>query len=144
MTGQPHAAYVRHMSGPVTPDRPLPTPTVRARPADGGLRVEVRWSARPPVLVGPGDLDQDGAALLDAVVEHVMAGTGQPVPVDLGAVDFADTHGLEPLLRRDVVLLAASPPVRRLLRLVGAPPVRGVQPRPRHRPRGRAVAGVCH
>jgi anti-anti-sigma regulatory factor len=133
------------MSGSVTPDRPLPAPTAGARQADGGLWVEVRWSVQPPVLVVHGDLDQDGAALLDAVVEHVAPGTGQPVPVDLGAVDFADTHGIEPLLRRDVVVLAASPAVHRLLRLVGAPPVRGVQPRLRyrHRPRGRAVAGVC-
>lgn len=97
--------------------------------------MEVRHDGGPAVVEVHGDLDAAGGPLVEAVVEHVVARAGTPVAVDLSGVSFADTHGLAPVLGRDVVLVGASSPVRRLLRLVGAPDVRGLPPVPRRRQR---------
>ncbi|SFP34420.1 anti-sigma B factor antagonist [Geodermatophilus dictyosporus] len=107
------------------------------------LRVEVRHRGGAAVVEVHGELDAAGAPLVGAVVEHVAARAGTPVAVDLRAVPFADTHGLAPVLGRDVVLVAASAPVRRLLRLMGLPDVRGLPPvLRRRRDRSRLVGAV--
>lgn len=84
--------------------------------------VTIDRRARRPVVVVTGELDASGASLLEAVVDHVTGqGAHGPVLVDLGAVCFADTHGLAPVLDGTTEVRAASPVVRRLLRLLGLP-----------------------
>ena len=108
---------------------PRPHPATTA-PGDDTLRIDVRRCGAAPVVEVHGDLDVAGAPLLRAITEHVAV-DGTPVAVDLSGVSFADSHGLAPVLTRDVVLVAVSAPVRRLLRLLGAPEARGLPPRPR-------------
>ena len=101
-----------------------------------GLSMEIRRNAPRPVVAVSGELDLAGTELLEALVAHVRATDPGVVAVDLDRVTFIDTHGLAPVLEPDVVLVAASPAVRRLLRLLGLP-----EPRPglsrRRAPRGR-------
>lgn len=70
-----------------------------------------------------GELDVSGASLLEAVLQHVRerCDDGAPVPVDLGGVRYADTHGLAPVLDGAVHIRSASSAVRRVLRLLGQP-----------------------
>ncbi|MGY1752632.1 STAS domain-containing protein [Blastococcus sp. SYSU D01042] len=83
--------------------------------------MEIRHEGRRPVVAVSGELDLAGRDLLEALVAHVRDAHPGPVAVDLGQVSFADTHGLEPALRRDVVVVAASTPVVRLLRHLEVP-----------------------
>jgi hypothetical protein len=76
------------------------------------------------------------------VLEYVGSGDDHPVVVDLGGVTFVDTHGVLPLLRSGVVVVAASAAVRRLFTVLGAPVPRGLPPVPAvRRPVGRRPAG---
>jgi anti-anti-sigma regulatory factor len=103
--------------------------------------MEIRWGEPRPVVAASGELTLFGAELLEALLAHVRATDPGPVAVDLGHVTFVDTHGLSPALAPDVVLVAASPAVARVLRLLGLPvpppaPVRnGTGPRRRGCPR---------
>lgn len=112
--------------------RPTPEPAWTAE-----LAVEIRPGRLRPLVVVTGELEQTGGPLVSAVVEYVLRTDGGPVAVDLSQVPFADDRGLRSLLRADVVITSASPSVRRLLRLLGAPPPRGL-PITAERPRGRA------
>ncbi|WP_166532509.1 STAS domain-containing protein [Blastococcus xanthinilyticus] len=85
------------------------------------LSVEVRRDGDRPVVAASGELDVLGRELLDAVLSHVRETHSGVVAVDLSGVSFVDSHGLAPALGADVVLVAASPPVCRLLRLMGLP-----------------------
>jgi anti-anti-sigma regulatory factor len=102
----------------------------RAVPPHGGavsrghlaeLSLEVRRDGRRPVIAVSGELDLVGMELLEAVLAHVRSGHDGVVAVDLSGVSFANSHGLSPVLDGDVVLVAASPQVCRLLRLMGHP-----------------------
>jgi anti-anti-sigma factor len=81
--------------------------------------MEVRREGPRPVVAVAGELDMVGGQLLDAVISHVRTTDPGPVAVDLADVTFVDSHGLAPALERDVVLVAASPKVSRLMRLLG-------------------------
>ncbi|MGY1711599.1 STAS domain-containing protein [Geodermatophilus sp. SYSU D00758] len=139
---------MRALSHPVAPPAPERRTARHRFPAqDGGdpwsegLSAEIRTGPAGPVVVVRGDLDATGERLVTAVLEYLAAVGGGPVAVDLRAVPFADSHGLAPLLRPGVVLVAASPAVRRLLALMGARPCRGVPPVPSRRPGGSSRAG---
>lgn len=66
-----------------------------------------------------GELDTCGAALLSAMLDHVRLSEGRAAEVDLSRVDYADSHGLAPLLDGQVTIRQASPVVRRLLAALG-------------------------
>ena len=116
-----------------------PPPADSTLHGPAGLSVEIRRSGARPVVVVAGELDLSGRDLLEALLGHVRAGSRQPVAVDLAQVPFADTHGLEPVLEPDVVVVAASPAVTRLLRHLEILTGRPLTPR-RARARDRAAA----
>ena len=89
--------------------------------------MEIRRDGPRPVVAVSGELDLAGKDLLEAVLAHVRSTRPGVVAVDLSRVSFVDSHGVSPVLEWDVVLVAASPAVRRLLRLLGLP-----APEPRH------------
>jgi anti-anti-sigma regulatory factor len=92
--------------------------------ADGSLdalRVEVCRRPAGTVVTVHGELDAAGEPLLTAVIEYVSRTEGGRVAVDLTGVPYADTHGLLAVLRRGVVVVAASRRVDRLLSMLGAP-----------------------
>jgi anti-anti-sigma regulatory factor len=94
---------------------------------DEQFGVTVDRSSRRPVIVVVGELDAAGASLLRAVIDHVREqGAVGRVPLDLGAVRFADTHGLAPVLDGGTEIRAASMAVRRVLHLLGLPGPRPV------------------
>lgn len=74
-----------------------------------------------PVVTVVGALDTCGGALLSAVLDHVRRSEGREAEVDLSRVDYADTHGLAPLLDGRATIQQASPVVRRLLAALGRP-----------------------
>ena len=80
-------------------------------------------SRRDPrsVISVSGALDVSGAALLSAMLDHVRHTEGWVAEVDLARVDYADSHGLAPLLDGQVTIRRASPVVERLLALLGGP-----------------------
>ena len=119
----------------VVPLPPAGTPADSSWPE---LTLHVRRDRARPVVVVSGELDLVGQELLEAVLAHVRATESGKVEVDLGRVTFANTHGLSPALGRDVVLVAASPAVTRLLRLLGLPVPRS---RPQRRAPGRSGRG---
>jgi anti-anti-sigma regulatory factor len=87
----------------------------------GELSLEVRREGGQPVLAVSGELDTVGRELLDAMLAHVRSTHDGVVGVDLSGVSFADSHGVRAALDDDVRLVAASPAVLRLLRLMGHP-----------------------
>ena len=92
--------------------------------------MEIRRGGMRPVVTVSGELDLMARELLEALLVHVRSTHPGTIALDLGRVTFADTHGLSPALGRDVVLVAASPAVTRLLRLLG---LRAPGPAPFHR-----------
>jgi anti-anti-sigma factor len=78
------------------------------------------WAGGPePVLRLAGELDYTGAEALRPVLAAHLHG---PLVVDLGDVEFADVAGMRALRGRKgqpLRITAASPPVRRLLALMG-------------------------
>ncbi|MDT0277887.1 hypothetical protein [Blastococcus goldschmidtiae] len=85
------------------------------------MALEIHRIGSQPLVVVSGELDLAGKDLLEALLAHVRASSSGPIEVDLGRVPFADTHGLEPVLGPDVVVVAASPAVTRLLRHLDVP-----------------------
>ena len=81
------------------------------------ITVEVVEGPRAPRLVVTGDLDLDGAKVLDRVIEE----QGAAVELDLAGVEFMDSSGLRSLLvhRTDpgATVVSASPSVTRLCEL---------------------------
>lgn len=128
-TSHPLTRFRAHRAGsPAGPLAAAPGPV--AVPAPGGataerewaeLSMEIRRDGRRPVVAVSGELDLAGKDLLEAMLAHVRSTHSGTVAVDLAQVSFVDTHGVSPVLGRDVVLVAASPAVRRLLRLLGLP-----------------------
>ncbi|MGY1835485.1 STAS domain-containing protein [Blastococcus sp. SYSU DS0510] len=110
---------------PVVARRRRPAVPAHERPVPRGhlgeLFLEVRRDGRQPVVAVSGELDLVGRELLEAVLAHVRSTHDGVLALDLSGVTFANSHGLSPALDGDVVLVAASPPVRRLLRLMGHP-----------------------
>ena len=103
--------------------RPAPHPQ-GSTAADGSpaeLSLEIRRDGPRPVVVVSGDLDLVGQELFEALLTHVRSSRPGTVAVDLIGVSFVDSHGLSPALAPDVVVVAASPSVCRLLRLMGLP-----------------------
>lgn len=94
----------------------------RASAPEEHFTVTVDRRSRRPVVIAAGELDAASAPLLEAVIQHVTdQGARGPVLVDLAAVDFADTHGLAPVLDRATEIRAASTAVHRVLRLLRIP-----------------------
>jgi anti-anti-sigma regulatory factor len=91
--------------------------------------MEIRRGGARPVVTVSGELDLAGRELLEALLAHVRTTDPGPVALDLARVTFADTHGLSPALAPDVDLVAASPTVARVLRLLG---FRAPRPTPMH------------
>jgi anti-anti-sigma factor len=95
----------------------------------GALTVDVRPSADGDVVVLAGELDLATAEALRRRLLDVL-GTSTTVAVDAAGLDFVDLTGLDVLLDLDTRLRAdggalvvrrASPPLRRLLGLLGDP-----------------------
>jgi hypothetical protein len=95
------------------------------------VAVLVRQDRRPPVIRVVGELDLASAGLLTAMLDHVRRSTGgraqagpgpygADIEVDLSRVTFADSCGLVPVLDGRTRIVAASAPVRRVLRLLSA------------------------
>ena len=95
-------------------------------PLTGDTTVQVRSDLPRPLITVTGELDLGSAGLLTALLDHVRRsrtrrGTAGPdlhVDVDLSRVTFADSHGLAPVLDGRTRVVAASPAVRRVLRLL--------------------------
>jgi anti-anti-sigma regulatory factor len=120
---------------PLLPSRDRETPVgATAHSATPDLELRIRRDGRRPLVLVSGELGHAGKELLEAVLAHVRSTETGSIEVDLEEVTSADTHGLAPALRRDVVLVAVSPAVARLLRLMGVP-----LPRPRPRPQHGAL-----
>ncbi|NEM07064.1 STAS domain-containing protein [Geodermatophilus normandii] len=118
----------RAVRGALLPGRPgTPVGSTSSGQPDG-LTVYVNRLGLRPVVVVAGELDTCGAALLSAVLDDVRVTEGRAAEVDLAAVEYADSHGLAPLLDGQATIRRASPVVRRLLGLL-------------HAPRPRAAAG---
>lgn len=94
-----------------------------ATPTTPWAEVSVCVSRRGPrpVISVSGALDTSGAALLTAMLDHVRQVEGWTAEVDLARVEYADSHGLAPLLDGQATIRRASPVVERLLALVGVP-----------------------
>lgn len=97
---------------------------------DGGvLAVEVRSEGTHAVLALRGELDMAGVALVTARVAAALARPGVTgVDLDLGAVTFLDSAGLNCLLKAQaeavaagvpLQVAAASPGVQRVVELAG-------------------------
>ncbi len=95
--------------------------------------MRVRQDLPRPLVSVSGELDLASAGLLTAMLDHVRRGQGRhaeresglrcaDIDVDLTQVTFADSHGLAPVLDGQTTILAASGPVRRVLRLLQALP----------------------
>lgn len=102
--------------------------TSPARSAE--LSVHVSRCGPRPVVTVIGALDTGGAALLSAMLDHVRETEGRGAEVDLSRVDYADSHGLAPLLDGQAPIRQASPVVRRLLAALGRPLPRSPQHEP--------------
>jgi anti-anti-sigma regulatory factor len=74
-----------------------------------------------PVVTVVGALDARGAVLLSAVLDQVRRSERAAAEVDLSRVDYADSHGLAPLLDGQVTVRRISPVVGRLLVALGHP-----------------------
>lgn len=119
----------------------------RPAPAAGGLAsdspcaqvvVDVRRGRQGPVLIVSGELDISSAPLLRAMLDHLDSqGRAVQVEVDLRAVSFADSHGLQPLLDRRVTVRSVSPAIGRVLLLLsGQSKLAGPLPSSAARPGG--------
>lgn len=91
-----------------------------------GAPEHTTWLTAEPdaagVLVLSGELDIVTAPLLETLLGEAPA-RGERRVVDLGAVSFADSYGLVPLVRRreELVLRGERPLVRRVLDLLAEP-----------------------
>jgi anti-anti-sigma regulatory factor len=74
-----------------------------------------------PVVTVVGALDARGAVLLSAVLDQVRRSERAAAEVDLSRVDYADSHGLAPLLDGRVTVRRISPVVGRLLVALDVP-----------------------
>ncbi|WP_143108223.1 STAS domain-containing protein [Geodermatophilus obscurus] len=99
--------------------RPRPAGSLLDRPAE--LTVQITRRGRRPLITVSGALDVSGAALLSAMLEHVGEAQGPPAEVDLTDVDYADSHGLAPVLDGRATISGASPQVRRILDILQEP-----------------------
>jgi anti-anti-sigma regulatory factor len=93
------------------------------------VAVQVRRDLPRPLVSVAGELDLDSARLLTAMLDHVRRSWVRharersgpydvDIDVDLTRVTFADSSGLAPVLEGRTRIVAASPPVRRVLRLL--------------------------
>ncbi len=84
------------------------------------LDIDLRCVRSRPLVVVSGELDLASEPLLASVFDHVFARHPEAaVRADLGAVSFADSHGLAPILDNDAIeVIAASPAVRRTMLLL--------------------------
>ncbi len=76
---------------------------------------------RHPLLTVVGALDGSGASLLTAMLAHVWQTEDRPIEIDLARVDYADVHGVAPLLDGRVTIRRASPVVQRLFAALDTP-----------------------
>jgi len=103
-------------------------------PIDGGkdgsaaLDVSLEDRGQQPVVIARGSVDPESADRLAGAIERARLGTPGPVVVDLSAVDFISSAGLNVLLKaetvargdgRHLILLDPSPPVLKLLEVTG-------------------------
>ena len=84
------------------------------------LGLEVFYEGGLTTVVVRGELDAATAPDLDSLLASLAAAGAREVVLDLAEVAFADSYGLEPVLRRrerfaDLVLARPTRPVRHLL-----------------------------
>ncbi|MFD8695413.1 STAS domain-containing protein [Kitasatospora purpeofusca] len=92
--------------------------------AGNEFAVHIRHNNTGPVVGCSGELDLDEIALLDGALSEALATCPSVLTVDLGAVTFMDSSGLNALLRartraeRQGTVLHLADPSPRVLRLL--------------------------
>ena len=104
--------------------------------ADGGfsLHLQIADEGGPAVLAVQGEIDAANAETLELALLEVLKGDA-PVVVDLGAVSFIDSSGLNAVVRvlrrhegANVALAAANPAIARLIEMRGLHQMVAVHP----------------
>jgi anti-anti-sigma factor len=92
------------------------------------LRTQLGRNGAPLTLFVTGELDIASGPVLEHAVARVLDGQGEDFRLDLSALVFMDSTGARSLLRvhnrlealgRRLVLVSPTPPVRRVLELLG-------------------------
>ncbi len=92
------------------------------------LRTQLRGDGSPVTLVVAGELDVASGPGFEHAVARVLDGQGEEFRLDLSALVFMDSTGARSLLRvhnrltalgRRLVLVSPTPPVRRVIDLLG-------------------------
>jgi stage II sporulation protein AA (anti-sigma F factor antagonist) len=92
------------------------------------LRTQLDRDAPPATLVVAGELDVASGPALEHEVARVLDGQGGDFRLDLSALTFMDSTGARALVRvhrriesigRRLVLVSPTPPVRRVIELLG-------------------------
>jgi anti-anti-sigma factor len=92
------------------------------------LRTQLGRNGAPLTLFVTGELDIASGPALEHAVARVLDGQGEDFRLDLSALVFMDSTGARSLLRvhnrlealgRRLVLVSPTPPVRRVLELLG-------------------------
>ena len=92
------------------------------------LRTQLDRNGAPPTLVVSGELDVASGPALEHAVARVLDGQGEEFRLDLSALVFMDSTGARSLVRvhrrlesigRHLVLVSPTPPVRRVIELLG-------------------------
>ena len=94
----------------------------------GLVRTQLDRNGRPATLVVTGELDVASGPALEHAVARVLDGQGEDFRLNLSALTFVDSTGARSLVRvhhrlesigRRLVLVSPTPPVRRVLELLG-------------------------
>jgi len=92
------------------------------------LRTQLDRNGRPATLVVTGELDVASGPAFEHGVARVLDGQGEDFRLNLSALTFVDSTGARSLVRvhhrlesigRRLVLVSPTPPVRRVLELLG-------------------------
>ena len=95
---------------------------------DSLLRTQLDRSEWPATLVISGELDVASGPVLEHAVARVVDGQGEDFRLDLSELTFMDSTGARSLVRvhhrlesigRRLVLVSPTPPVRRVIELLG-------------------------
>ena len=105
-----------------------------------------QWTIEPAMpgrIKIQGDIDLASSRDLGRYLETQLDGGASPVELDLSGVEFIDSHGLHTFIRAhhyatargaQLVLVAPSPSVRRLLELSGCVKIFAITDRPEQSP----------
>jgi anti-sigma B factor antagonist len=98
--------------------------------SDHGPTVVADGTPTTPVVRVTGELDLSGADTVRTALETSVTDTAERVELDLGDLQFLDSSGLsvfvELATRVPVSIVAASDPVRRVIRVTGLADVLGL------------------